>query len=279
MEGGAVDHSEGVRRAARTYASAADHYLRPALGFWDRHGAATVARLALRRGDRVLDLCCGAGASALAAARAVGPGGRVLAVDAAEPMVELVRRRAADAGLSHVDTLVADATRTGLGGGSFDAVVCVFGVFFVPDMPGFVAEMNRLVRPGGTIAVTTWGPGFVEPGSSIFWAAVRRVRPDLFRVFNPWDEITTEAALIDLFDRAVVPGAIAQAAASTQQLERPEDFWDVVLGSGYRGTFDALTDAEQVQVKDEVLREIRERGIVELRTDVVYSTAIRAATS
>jgi hypothetical protein len=101
----------------------------------------------------------------------------------------------------------------------------------------------------------------------------------LYRAFNPWDEITTEDALIELFDRAGVTGAIAEAAASTQQLERPEDFWDVVLGSGYRGTFDALTDAEQVQVKDEVLREAREHGILELRTDAVFATAIRPATS
>jgi hypothetical protein len=100
----------------------------------------------------------------------------------------------------------------------------------------------------------------------------------LFRAFNPWDEITTEAALKDLFDRAGVVGAIAETAATTQGLERPEDFWDVVLGSGYRGTFDVLTDAEQVQVKDEVLREARERGIIEIRTDVIYSTAIRPAT-
>jgi hypothetical protein len=51
---------EHSARPARTYTAAADHYLRPALGFWDRWGAATVARLPLSSGDAVLDVCCGA---------------------------------------------------------------------------------------------------------------------------------------------------------------------------------------------------------------------------
>ena len=50
---------EAARRAARVYGAAADHYALPSLGFWDRFGAATVARLELVPGSTVLDLCCG----------------------------------------------------------------------------------------------------------------------------------------------------------------------------------------------------------------------------
>ena len=59
---------EHGQRTARTYGAAADHYGCAALGFWDRFGAATVSRLPLTPGQAVLDLCCGAGASALPAA-------------------------------------------------------------------------------------------------------------------------------------------------------------------------------------------------------------------
>jgi hypothetical protein len=55
-------HAEHLLRASRTYGSAADHYTRPSLAFWNRYGAETVARLGLRPGDTVLDLCSGAGA-------------------------------------------------------------------------------------------------------------------------------------------------------------------------------------------------------------------------
>jgi ubiquinone/menaquinone biosynthesis C-methylase UbiE len=85
--------SEHAQRAARTYGAAADHFDDPALGFWDRYGAATVARLPLVPGQRVLDLCCGTGASAIPAARAVGPSGQVTGVDVAEPLLALARDR------------------------------------------------------------------------------------------------------------------------------------------------------------------------------------------
>ena len=68
-----------------------------------------------------------------------------------------------------------DATCTGLPDGAFDAVVCVFGVFFAPDMAAFVQEMWRLVRPGGVLAITTWGPGLFEPASSHSWRCVGEV--------------------------------------------------------------------------------------------------------
>src|SRR3984957_19350350 len=121
---------EHAGRATRTYAAAADHYMRPALGFWDRWGVATVARLPLSSGDAVLDVCCGAGASALPAARAVGPTGSVLGLDLAQPLLALARQQAAELGFTHVSFRDCDATASGLRSCSFDAVVCVFGVFF-----------------------------------------------------------------------------------------------------------------------------------------------------
>jgi ubiquinone/menaquinone biosynthesis C-methylase UbiE len=60
-----------LQRAERTYSAAADHFDRPALGFWDRVGTGAAQRINLTAGQSVLDLCCGIGASALPAARAV----------------------------------------------------------------------------------------------------------------------------------------------------------------------------------------------------------------
>lgn len=176
---------EHARRAARTYGAAADHYGLAALSFWDRFGAATVAGLPLAAGNTVLDLCCGAGASAIPAARLVGPEGRVLGIDVAESLLDMARARAAREGLANIEFRAGDATGTALPDGGFDAVICVFGVFFVPDMAGFVAEMWRLVRPGGALAITTWGAGLFEPANTVFWESVREVEPSLFKAFNP----------------------------------------------------------------------------------------------
>jgi SAM-dependent methyltransferase len=142
--------------------------------------------------------------------------------------------------LDQAEFRLADATGTGLPDASFDVVVCVFGVFFAADMLAFVREMARLVRPGGTVALTTWGPGLFEPASSVFWDAVRAQRPELYKAYNPWDSVTTAAAVASLLAGADLADIIVESAAGSHLLPRPEDFWDVVLGSGYRATIDAL---------------------------------------
>lgn len=269
--------SARAQRAASTYGAAADHYGLGSLAFWDRYGAATVARLPLTAGQSVLDLCCGAGASALPAARAVRPGGQVIGVDVAGPLLELARSKAAAEGLRNIEFRHGDATSTGLPAGGFDAVVCVFGVFFAKDVAGFAAEMWRLVKPGGVLAITTWGPGLFEPANDIFWESVRAIDPSLFEAFNPWDEITTPDALTSLFERAGIDGAAAEAAGGWQELSSPARFWDVVLGSGYRAAIDALGEDQQDLLREQVVSALAARDITAIRANVVYGAATRPA--
>jgi ubiquinone/menaquinone biosynthesis C-methylase UbiE len=266
---------EHARRAASVYGAAADHYTLTTLGFWDRFGAETVSRLHLAPGMTVLDLCSGAGASAIPAAHAVGPAGRVLGIDVAAPLLELARARAVREGLSNIEFRTGDATHTGLPDGSFDAVVCVFGVFFAPDMAAFVHEMWRLVRPGGLLAVTTWGPGLFEPANSCFWQRVADIEPSLYKSFNPWDQITTPTSLAELLTGAGVTRPTVEAVEARHHLEHPDRFWDIVLGSGYRATFDALRPDQGDQLRESLLAELRAREITAVRTDVVFGTAIR----
>jgi ubiquinone/menaquinone biosynthesis C-methylase UbiE len=266
---------EHVRRAERAFGAAADHYTVPALGFWDRYGSATVARLRLAEGMTVVDLCCGAGGSAIPAAHAVGAAGRVVGIDVAEPLLALARARGAHEGLSNIEFRHGDAIDTGLPDCSFDAVVCVFGVFFAPDMTAFVEEMWRLVRPAGVLAVTTWGPDLWEPATSCFWRCVGEVEPSLFKKFNPWDEITTPAALTELLIRGGVPHPEVVAVEGRHHLEHPDSFWDIVLGSGYRATVDALRPDQRDHLRESILAELRAREVTVLQTDVVYGTAIK----
>jgi hypothetical protein len=155
-------------------------------------------------------------------------------------------------------------------------VVCVFGVFFAADMAAFIAEMWRLVRPGGTLAITTWGPDWCEPAASVFWDSVRELEPTLFRAFNPWDEITTAPMLADLFARGGIGSATVEATSGERhELERAEDFWDIALGSGYRATVDALGGEQRDRLRERVLGELRARSVTSLRNDVVFGSAAR----
>jgi ubiquinone/menaquinone biosynthesis C-methylase UbiE len=270
-----TDQEQAGAKAAAVYNAASDHFTAPPLSFWDRFGVETVRRAAVRPGWRVLDLCCGAGASALEAARVVGPKGHVAGIDLSERLLALGGARAEREGLRNVEFIAADATCTQYPRDSFDAVVCVFGVFFAADPRAFVRDMWRLVRPGGTLAVTTWGPGLFEPAISVFWREVARLRPELVRAYNPWDDLTTPEAVKDLFISAAVAGCAVEAVPGVHAIDSPDDFWYVVLGSGYRATVDAMSPDDSAALRNAVLSQLRREDVRVLTTDVVYATAIR----
>ena len=268
-----VAHKARIRA---TYNAAAGLFDAPALGFWERFGRRTVAGAGIGPGQRVLDVCCGSGSSALAAAESVGPSGAVLGVDFAEDLLALARAKAAARGLGHAQFQPGDMTALPYPDGSFDAVVCQFGVFFVPDMAAAVAGMWRLVRPGGTLAVTTWGSHVLEPGTSILWDVVRPRRPDLVKQ-PPWQRITTEDALRGLLAEGGVPGdcVAVDLEPDRQPLAEPADFWTVVLGTGYRAVVDALSAPEAEDLRATCVAAVGARGVTELASEALYSVARR----
>ena len=263
-------------KAVTTYNATSDHYDDPANSFWGRFGRRTVERLDLSLGARVLDVCCGSGASAIPAAETVGAGGFVLGVDLAENLLELARRKAQQRGLKNLDFRAGDMLDLGLPEASFDAVVCVFGIFFAPDMQAAVRELWRLVRPGGRLAITTWGPRFFEPASTAFWDSIRAVRPDLYKGFNPWDRISEPDDVRALLAAAGVENLAVVAAAGVHPLRSPEDWWPMILGTGYRGTVEQLATEERERVRLENLAFIQQARVRSVEANVVYAVATRS---
>ncbi len=263
-------------KAAATYDAAADSYDDPANTFWERFGRRTIERLRLRPGARVLDVCCGSGASALPAAEEVGPQGSVLGIDLAQNLLTLARAKARARGLENVGFRLGDMLALDLPESPFDAVVCVFGIFFVPDMHAAVEELWRAVRPGGRLAITTWGPRFFEPGTTAFWNAIREVRPDLHKGFHPWDRISTPSALRELLSAAGVDHVEAVAEAGAHPIESPEAWWSAVLGTGYRGTVEQLDEVAREHVRRACLDFIRCSGIRAVEANVVVAVATKA---
>jgi ubiquinone/menaquinone biosynthesis C-methylase UbiE len=257
------------------YEAAADHFDDAPLAFWQRYGERTVDRVALQPGEQVLDACCGTGASALPAAAVVGPSGSVLGIDLSEPLLERGRAKAAAAGLDNVEFRTGDMENTGLASGAFDAVVCVFGIFFVADMTAAIAELWRLVRPGGRLAVTVWGPRIFEPATTAFWTAVERERPDLVGGFHPWTRLTQPDELRAVFSNAGVGTVAVEAEAGTQRLAAPDDWWTVVMGSGYRATVDQLDGDAAARVRAANVQWLRDHDVREIETNVIYGLATK----
>ena len=266
-------------RAAFTYNAAADFYDASPLSFWDYFGRRTIELASIPSGSRVLDVCCGAGASALPAAEAVGPTGNVIGVDLAKHLLELARAKAAQRRLGNVHFEVGDMLSLRFPAETFDAVVCVFGIFFVPDMAAALRELWSRIRSGGKLAVTTWGRNFCEPANNAFWCSIKNVRPDLYKGFNPWDRINDPASLTKIFNETeIVPPKIS-AENRLHPINSAEDWWTIVLGSGYRGTIEQLNRVEREKVKEANLAFVRDEKISAVETNVLYAFATKPLTA
>jgi demethylmenaquinone methyltransferase / 2-methoxy-6-polyprenyl-1,4-benzoquinol methylase len=110
-------------------------------------------RAELRPGGTALDVCCGTGDLALQLTRRVGPDGAVVGCDFSEPMLELARRKASKLGASQARFEWADALELPYEEGSFDAVTVGFGVRNLVDLERGLAEMVRVLRPGGRAVI------------------------------------------------------------------------------------------------------------------------------
>ncbi|MEO6713102.1 MAG: methyltransferase domain-containing protein [Mycobacteriales bacterium] len=137
-------------RAASTYDEMAGAY-------HDHFGERLVEFAGVRPGDSVLDVGCGRGAVVIPAAARVGPSGRVVGVDLSPEMVRLAQERIdAAAVVAHLSVMDAEQLDI-FPGRSFTVVLCGFGIFFLPDAEKALAGFRRVLAPGGTLAVSTWG--------------------------------------------------------------------------------------------------------------------------
>jgi SAM-dependent methyltransferase len=113
-----------------------------------------VALAGIARGERVLDLACGTGNAAIEAARI---GADVTGLDAAPRLIEVAEARAAAAGVEAA-FVVGDAQDLPFDDGAFDCVLSIFGVIFVPAPPRAMAEIVRVLAPGGRALISAWRP-------------------------------------------------------------------------------------------------------------------------
>jgi SAM-dependent methyltransferase len=135
---------------------------------WER------AHLGLAPGERLLDVGCGLGEAALGLAQDLGEGGEVVGVDASERMLRVARSSAA-AARCRVRFTLGDACSLDEPDDAFDAVRCERTLQWIDDPAAAVAEMARVVRPGGRISLidTDWSTFTLDVGDEALAALVR----------------------------------------------------------------------------------------------------------
>ena len=162
----------------------------------------------LRPGFSVLDVACGTGVLARAAAARVAPGGRVTGVDPSDGMRAVAAQRAP--GLAW-EKGVAESLP--FPAGSFDAVLSQFGLMFFADRARGLSEMWRVLRPGGRLVVAVWGALEATPAYVAFIAL-------LARLFGA-EQANTLRAPFALGDPAALLALVREAGIPSAQLATP----------------------------------------------------------
>lgn len=257
-----------------TYDEAVSEYEDASSDFWRHLSDHTLRLLELQPGERVLDVPCGTGHSAIPAAERVGPSGQVAALDVSERMARLVRDKADRLGLGHLEVGVADMAHLRPPEVPFDAVVCVLGIFFVADMPAALRTLVSQLRPGGRIGVAVFGESFFEPLRTTFVEAVEHEAPDV-DVVEPWSRVRTEAELRELFSDAGLADVSIEARVDDLPLTSAEDWWRIVMGSGLRAAVERLHPGVVERVRARCFGSISRQRIASLRTTSRYGIAVR----
>jgi SAM-dependent methyltransferase len=217
-----------------------------------------VERLALQPGEAVLELAGGVGHTSLLAAERVAPDGRVIATDFAPAMVDAARRLAESVGAQGVEHRVMDAQAIDLPDASVDAVVCRWGLMLFGDPQRALAEIRRVLRPGGRFACAVWASAQENP-----WASV------VGRVFVERGLMEPPApgspGMFSLADTERLETLLRGAGFETVAIEDVDvlfryesfdDYWDVTreLGGGIADALAPLPDEEREAVRDEIAR-------------------------
>ncbi len=136
-----------------------------------RHVSQLLDRVGLQPGERVLELGPGPGVFTLNAALRLGPEGTLIAVDIQAKMIAKLERRLREAGLTNVETHVADAYDLPLNDAEVDRTFLITVLPEIPEKERALRELWRVLRPGGLLSVTEqfMDPDYPFPGTTAHW--------------------------------------------------------------------------------------------------------------
>lgn len=257
---------------AHSFDGAADHFDRSSAALWDRFGRRLVTRVHLDSGMHVLDAACGTGASAIPAAGRVGRDGWVTAVDISPRLLAIGRAKARAHGMRHLHFTTGDMRTPPVPFDSQDAVLCGFGLHLVPDMTEALLGLWRVLRPGGMLAFTAWGPGRFDPAHDLLLEALDR-EADLQRPeHHAWERLEHPADIAILCSTAGLPVPEIREERGSHPIAGGEDWWELVLGSEYRPWVDQLDRETHRRLVTSLDQRFREYGIGAVATNVHYVT-------
>jgi SAM-dependent methyltransferase len=237
------------------FAAPADHYDR----FMGRYTPTLAAALAdaagIEAGMRVLDVGCGPGGLTRELVARVGDASGVAAIDPAPQFAAACRERNPGA-----DVREGVAEALPWADGAFDAALSSLVIGFMRDADAGVREMARVTRPGGTVAACMWdiaGGGMTM--LRLFWAAVRRIHPDVAGERQMAG--TAEGDIVERFRRAGLRDVTGRTLTARADYASFDDFWEpFTFAVGPAGQYlRSLPDEHRERVRETCRSELPER--------------------
>ena len=207
-----------------------------------RYAAFCADRLVLRlrpaRGDKILDVAAGTGSVALAAAQAVGPEGRVAAIDTVESMLARLEAKIAKFGLANIDVHHMDGAPLDFRRDYFHHVVCSLGLFWFSDPAAVLCEWQRVLRPGGSVLFTTFAASVFAP-----WLGDLRGRLEQagMHMILPWGPLSDRQELEAMMRATGFDDVEVGEEQLGYHLEGAQQWWEVVQYSGLLSLIDPLS--------------------------------------
>lgn len=207
----------------------------PGWGKWDQVtlpmlsaiGDRMIEAIGIKEDSVHLDIAAGTGEPGLTIAQ-LADKGRVVMVDFSPGMLYFARKRAASLGLDNVEFKECSADDLPFEDNSFDSVTCRMGLMFFPDVAAAAAEMHRVLKPGGKIAVSVWATPEKNIWASMPMAAIaKEVRtqapepdaPGLFR-------FATAGALEEIFEKAGFRSVREEDVYGEMVSKSAEEYWE-----------------------------------------------------
>jgi len=137
----------------------------------------------LQPGEIVLETSCGTGQVTLRAARQVANGGKVIATDLSEKMIDEAKKRARKKSFSNIRFRRMDAEQLDFEDNQFDTAICSLGLMYFPFPTEALKEMHRVIKPGGRAVVAIWGERKNCGWAELFPIVDRHVASDVCPMF------------------------------------------------------------------------------------------------
>ncbi|WP_455212360.1 class I SAM-dependent methyltransferase [Kaarinaea lacus] len=241
-----VQHKHNVIAVFDTIAPGYDN---AALRFFPFCADQIVAVLNSKPGQKVLDVATGTGAVAVALAQAVRPGGRVIGIDLSRAMLSKAEQNIRKMALDNVDLFRMDAESLEFKRNYFDASVCSFGLFFMPQMAKALNELVRVTKSGGTVLFTSFSKNAFQPMRKQMFIDLAEFSVEPANLHLASEKLTGPDECQRLMKQAGLNGVQVQKKQLGYHLQSAEDWWAILWNSGARRLIDQLSDEQRVQFR------------------------------